>query len=141
MTVVTAKVAAATFTVDGKDYAAQILNLTLTVEDNSGDENRKTLDGSAIPSASSYTDRLTGTLVQDWPAPEGGLIGHSRITANRGKVVPFVLTSVTPAGYSATGTVQIQPLDLTLDGNETAESAIDWKIITLAETYPAAAAP
>jgi hypothetical protein len=137
MTVVTAKVAAATFTIDGKDYAAQILNLTLTVEDTAGTEDRKTLDGSAIPSASSFTDRLTGQVVQDWPAPLGGLIGHSRITANRGKVVPFVLTSTNPAGYSATGTVQMSPLDLTLDGNDTAESAIDWKIITIAETYPA----
>jgi hypothetical protein len=137
VSVITAKVAAATFTIDGTDYAAQILNLTLTVEDTAGTEDRKTLDGSAIPSASSYTDRLTGQVVQDWPAPLGGLIGHSRIAANRGKVVPFVVTSVNPAGYSATGTVQMAPLDLTLDGNDTAESGIDWKILTIAETYPA----
>lgn len=139
-TVVTAKVAEATVTIDGTEHGCQIIDLVLTANDTSGTEDRKTLCGASIPSAATFEDRLTGTVVQDWPAPGGGLIGHTRTPDNRGKVVPFTIATVTPPGYTATGTVQLAPLDLSLNPNETAEAGLDWKIVSLTETYPAPAA-
>lgn len=139
MSVVTAKVAHATFVLDGTDYSCQIVDMTLTAESSGGGSDRRTLCGDLVPETETYTDSLTGTVIQDWPAPGGGLIGHSRVPANRGKVVPFTLTSVDPVGYSATGTIQMTPLDLSLNPNETAESAVSWKITTLTETFPAPA--
>lgn len=133
--------ARATFVLDGSTFTAQLKNVTMTTDANGGGQGEKTLSGETIPDPLTFVDRITGTVVQDWPAAGGGLIGFSRKTANRGKVVPFTLTAVEPAGYAATGTVQVTPLDLTIDPNGSAESAVDWQLITLDETYPAAAAP
>lgn len=139
MSVVTARMAHATFTVDGKEYGCQIVDLTLGADKSGGDASRRTLCGDLIPEQATYADRLTGTVVQDWPAPGGGLIGFTRATANRGRVVPFTLTVTDPADtYSATGTVQIDPLDVSINPNETAESDVDWTVVSLVETFPPA---
>lgn len=133
--------ARATFQLDGKDYGCQLKNVTLTVDVAGGGSGEKVLCGDSLPDPLTFSDKMTGTVVQDWPAPEGGLIGHTRLPANRGKVVPFTLTATAPAGYSATGKVQLTPLDLTIDPNGSAESAFTWTITELAETYPPAVAP
>lgn len=131
--------AQATVKIDGKDYSAQVKNLTLTVDTSSDGGGESTLSGDKIPESTTFQDKMTGTVVQDWPAPSGGLIGATRIPANRGKVVPFEITAVQPAGYSATGTLTLTPLDLTIDPNGRAESDVEWSIVTIAETYPTAA--
>jgi hypothetical protein len=137
VSIVTARLKSATFVLDSTDHSAQIVDVTLTAEGSGGGSDRRTLSGELVPETETYADTLNGTVIQDWPAPGGGLIGHTRAVANRGKVVPFTLTSVDPAGYVATGTVKMSPLDLGLNPNETAEAALSWKIVTLDETYPA----
>lgn len=133
------KDARATFTLDGTEHGCQLKNITLSVDTEGGGATERVLCGDAIPETLTFTDRMSGTIVQDWPAPGGGLIGHTRAEANRGKVVPFVLTATSPAGYSATGTVQITPLPVTVDPNGSAEADFDWKVVSLTETYPSAA--
>jgi hypothetical protein len=132
--------ARATFTLDGTEYGCQLKNVTLSVEVDGGGSTERVLCGDAIPDPLTFTDRLAGTIVQDWPAPGGGLIGHTRQAANRGKVVSFTLTSTSPAGYTATGKVQLTPLPVTIDPNAPAEADFDWKMTELTETYPAPAA-
>jgi hypothetical protein len=131
--------ARATFQLDGKEYACQLKNVTLTVEVGGGGDAERVLCGDALPDPLTFADRMTGTVIQDWPAPGGGLIGHTRLPANRGKVVDFTLTATSPSGYVATGKIQITPLDLTIDPNGRAESDVSWKITELTETYPPAA--
>lgn len=120
------------------DYSAQLIDVKLTVDSSGGKSNRKTLSGDVIPESLTFTDQLQGTVLQDWPAVGGGLIGLSRDPAHRGGTFAFQVTSVDPAGYTATGVVQMTPLDLDLNPNDTAEAKLDWKITTLAETYPTA---
>lgn len=128
--------ARATFTVDGDSYEAQLKNVTVTTDSSGGGTGDKTLSGETIPDPLTFVDRLTGTYVQDWTAPAGGLVGFSR--EHRGEVVDVELESV-PAAYKLVGTIQLTPLDVTLDPNAPAESSIDWQLITADETWPAAA--
>jgi hypothetical protein len=129
----------ATFELDGTDYSCQFLSLTLTTETSGEGDPEYVLCGEQLPGTLRFTDRITGTMIQDWPAPGGGLIGHTRQSANRGKVVPFTLTGTTGGKtVTATGKVQLTPLPLGFDPNGRAEADVSWRVTELAETYPAA---
>lgn len=139
MAVTTVQIKSATVKIAGTDHAAQFRNVTLTTETNDPGTGDRTLDGSVIPSAATYTDKVTGTVVQDWPAPGGGLIGYA--DTHRGEWVAIEVKSIDPAGTTFTGKVRLDPLDRTLDPNETATADVDWSLTDYVPTYPAPAAP
>jgi hypothetical protein len=106
------------------DFSAQVTKVVVTW-DKEKEDNVPVLSGEELEGDSTYTAKLTATLLQDFT--DDGIVDWS--WQNKGSVVPFEFEPNTEVGRSVTGMVTVDPIDLGGDVKKKNTSDIEWDCV------------